>query len=218
MNKLRVLDGTALKIIAAVTMLIDHIGFIFFPGQMVYRAIGRIAMPCFAFCVAEGCIYTRDRRQYLLRLFLFALITEIPFDLAFYGRVIYPDYQNIMFTFFLAVLGITLYEWIPNVYAGSFLLAGCALLAFIFNCDYRFFAVFAVYIYYFLKKYDLWIRELAGTGFLILSRTKGMHAYVFLSLFPLLLYNGKKGPGLKWLFYLFYPGHLLVLYLLKRYM
>lgn len=217
MKNLRILDTNVLKLIAAVTMLVDHIGFIFFPGKMIFRAIGRIAMPCFAFCVSESCIYTHDRKQYLLRLFLFALLTELPFDLAFYGRI-YPSYQNIMFTFFLAVLGITLYERIPNVYAGSICLAVCPALAYIFNCDYRFYAVFAVYIYYFLKKYDLRIRELAGTGFLILSRTKGMHAYVFLSLFPLLLYSGKKGKDLKWFFYLFYPGHLLVLYLIKRYL
>ena len=107
------LDGNALKIIAAVTMLIDHIGAaILLPMHLtginalgrwidvysILRTIGRTAFPIFAFLLAEGFFHTHSRRKYFGRLALFALLSEIPYDMAFYGRAVYQDSQNVFWT------------------------------------------------------------------------------------------------------------------------
>ena len=86
-KKYQILDGTMLKIIAMVSMVFDHVGDLFLPGVMWLRMIGRLAMPLFSFCIAEGYAHTRDKSRYLLRMGIFALISEVPFDLACEGKV-----------------------------------------------------------------------------------------------------------------------------------
>ena len=226
LDDIRVLDGTALKLIAALSMAIDHIGDIFFPGVTIFRIIGRIAMPVFAFFVAEGYAHTHDKKKYLLRLFIFALISEIPFDLALIGKI-GLDHQNIMFTFALAVLGLMVFDRITkpdeftgktdlsNIFVGVIFIILLGTLALFLRIDYSFFAVVAVFIFYFLKDRKHWIRVTAGAGFLTVTRTMGYYIFTFLSLIPLLMYNGQRGKGFKWFFYVFYPGHLLILYLIR---
>lgn len=222
LNRLRILDGTTLKLIAIFSMLIDHVGSIFFPEALWMRAVGRIAMPIFAFCIAEGYIYTHDRKRFLTRLAVFAVISELPFDLAFFDG---PEasHQNIMLTFFLAVLALMAYDRIRGeaptrkssalAPAVVFLMAG---LATILGGDYILFGVLSVFLFYALRSQPHWKRQLGGMAFLALTRTIGYYAATGLAVIPLLMYNGKKGRGLKWLFYAFYPGHLLVLWALKR--
>ena len=108
-KRYQILDGTMLKILAMISMVLDHVGDLFFPGVTWLRAAGRLAMPIFAFCIAEGYAHTRDRKKYLLRMGLFALISEIPFDLAFESRI-GLSHQNIMLTFFLSILALMLYD------------------------------------------------------------------------------------------------------------
>lgn len=90
------LSAMTLKYIAMATMLVDHMGYVLFPWILWLRCVGRIAFPIFAFQIAEGCIRTHDRRRYALRLLLFAVLTEVPFDLAFNGQVLYLGYQNVL--------------------------------------------------------------------------------------------------------------------------
>ena len=219
----KVLDGTMLKIIAMISMVFDHAGDIFFPGVLWPRMIGRLAMPLFSFCIAEGYIHTHDRKKYLLRIGLFALISEIPFDIAFTGKIDF-SHQNIMLTYFLAVLSLMLYDRITGsepqpktikVIAGELVVFGMAVLAIVLRADYTCFAVIAVFLFYKLRNKSQFIRCGVGVAFLALSRTMCYYCTTGFSLIPLLLYNGKKGRNLKWLFYAFYPGHLLVLYFLK---
>lgn len=221
--RLGCIDGTVLKLIAMATMLIDHIGDIFFPDVFWMRFIGRIAMPIFSFCIAEGFSYTRDKKKYLLRLGIFALISELPFDLAFFRDFLYFGHQNVMVTFFLAVLMLMLWDRITaaegkpkptQVIAGIIVLIAMCIFAILLTTDYNCFGIMTVWIFYQLRKQAHWLRSLIGVGFLAVTRSMGYNIGVVLSLIPLLLYNGKKGKGLKWLFYVFYPGHLLVLYLI----
>ena len=93
-----------------------------------------------------------------------------------------------------------------------------AALALLVKADYTIFAVIAVFLFYMLKDCRPIVRDGVGVGFLALTRTVGYYCTTGLSLLPLLLYNGRRGRGLKWLFYLFYPGHLLMLALLKRFL
>ncbi len=226
-KRYQILDGTMLKIIAMISMVLDHVGDLFFPGATWLRAAGRLAMPLFAFCIAEGYAHTRDRRKYLLRMGIFALISEIPFDLAFESRI-GLSHQNIMLTFFLSILALMLYDRIRGgegtegaqipawkTALGVLAVGAVAVLALLLKADYTIFAVISVFLFYALRKKHPLLRSGVGVGFLALTRTVGYYSATGLSFLPLALYNGKKGKGLKWLFYLFYPGHLLLLAGLK---
>ena len=223
LEKLRILDGTSLKLIAMISMVFDHVGDMFFPGALWMRMIGRLAMPLFSFCIAEGYAHTKNKHRYLLRMGVFALVSEIPFDLAFEGRV-GLGHQNIMLSFFLAILALMLFDRIRGegkehaagkTLLGILCVCAVAVLALVLRADYTLFAVLAVFLFYVLRNRHPLLRCGVGVGFLALTRTVGYYRATGLSLIPLLLYNGKRGRGLKWLFYAFYPGHLLLLYLLK---
>ena len=223
LEKLRILDGTSLKLIARISMVFDHVGDMFFPGALWMRMIGRLAMPLFSFCIAEGYAHTKNKQRYLLRMGVFALVSEIPFDLAFEGRV-GLGHQNIMLSFFLAILALMLFDRIRGegkehaagkTLLGILCVCAVAVLALVLRADYTLFAVLAVFLFYVLRNRHPLLRCGVGVSFLALTRTVGYYRATGLSLIPLLLYNGKRGRGLKWLFYAFYPGHLLLLYLLK---
>ena len=102
------LSGTELKVIAAASMLTDHMGAVLFPQLLFLRVIGRLAFPIYCFLLAEGAVHTHNMKKYLLRLGLFAFASEIPFDLAFRGSFFAPDYQNVFFTLLLGMLMICL--------------------------------------------------------------------------------------------------------------
>ena len=223
LKKKQILDGTMLKIIAMVSMVFDHAGDLFFPGVMWPRMIGRLAMPIFSFCIAEGYAHTRDKNRYLLRMGIFALISEVPFDLAFEGKVGF-GHQNIMLTFFLSILALKIFDLIRGeeprnigkTVLGTLAVLVMAGLALLLRADYTIFAVIAVFLFYVLRNRHPLVRSGVGVGFLALTRTMGYYCTTGFSLIPLLLYNGKRGRGLKWLFYAFYPGHLLALFVLKK--
>lgn len=223
LEKLRILDGTSLKLIAMISMVFDHVGDMFFPGALWMRMIGRLAMPLFSFCIAEGYAHTKNKQRYLMRMGVFALVSEIPFDLAFEGRV-GLGHQNIMLSFFLAILALMVFDRIRGegkehaagkTLLGILCVCAMAVLALLLRADYTLFAVLAVFLFYVLRNRHPLLRCGVGVSFLALTRTVGYYRATGLSLIPLLLYNGKRGRGLKWLFYAFYPGHLLLLYLLK---
>lgn len=222
------LDGTMLKIIAMVCMVFDHVGDFFFPEVMWPRMVGRLAMPIFSFCIAEGYIYTRDKNKYMLRMGIFALVSEVPFDLASDGKL-NLSHQNIMLTFFLSILALRLFDLIRGdrkedtgkysagrTVLGILAVAVIAVIATLVKADYIFFAVIAVFLFYVFKDVNHYARTGMGVAFLAVTRTMGYYCSTGLSLIPLFLYNGKKGKGLKWLFYVFYPGHLLLLYIIKQ--
>ncbi len=228
-NRIGFIDGTALKIIAMISMVFDHVGDMFMPDVMWLRMIGRIAMPIFCFFIAEGYIHTRDKKKYLLRLGIFALISEVPFDLAFEGRL-NLSHQNIMLTFFIAVSALMVFDLIRGdinpdtgkygklrTFSAQSSILLFAVIALLLKADYSVFAVMAVYLFYILSESNHILRSAVGVGFLAITRTMGYYSATGLSLIPLCLYNGKRGKGFKWLFYIFYPGHLLLLYIIKLY-
>lgn len=211
------LDGTALKLIACLSMFIDHLGAVCFSGMMGFRIIGRLAFPIYCFLLVEGAVHTHDMKKYILRMGIFALISEVPFDLAFYHRLVYTGHQNVFFTLGLGLLAIWFLEHpieqldIPDLLYKLLVIIAAGLIAEFFNTDYGFTGIAVICIFYYLRgqpqlKYPIAVILLAAMG--------GVEVYAVLALIPILLYNGQRGHQTKVMqygFYIFYPAHLLLI-------
>ncbi|MBR6568083.1 MAG: hypothetical protein IKK60_05475 [Clostridia bacterium] len=224
-----------LKLIACLSMLIDHIGFVLFPEVQLFRILGRIAMPLFAFFIGEGCLHTRDRRKYFLRLFILALICQAVYItesiITGSGNGLY---LNILFTFSCSVVLCSVFLRLDkdNCFKNRvvFIFTVCAFWA----MDYLFEKISASYG---LKLHiDYGIEGILLPVFAVMSKDKGkrlilfaaglifmaeriygfFNLYFLFAMIPLLLlcfYNGEGGKrNMKYFFYLFYPLHLAVIY------
>lgn len=214
------MSSSQLKVLAVVTMLIDHIGAILFPSVLLFRIIGRLSFPLFCFLISEGLLYTANLKGYLERLFFFALISEVPYDLAFHGTVYYPQSQNVFFTLFLGLAAISfLHSYLGSRPASALVLAlVCVLFAEALHTDYGWFGVMLIIIFYCFKNFrtkGVLIFAVFNTGYGLLTGT--VKLYAVLAGFPIFLYNGKKGRlNWKYFFYAFYPAHLLLLYFVHK--
>ncbi len=253
------LSGAVLKVIACISMFIDHFSAIVLLNYMkqldtadrfyvqlvdiyhVGRAIGRIAFVLFAYLIVEGFFHTRSRYRFLLRLGLFALISEIPYDLAFNGQCFDMSGQNIFFTLFLGVLALAAWEWI-GIHAGALcqygVIALCGIAAYWFRADYRYTGILLIFVLYLMHDTYLFSKIIVagivmflgtwsanclryGESFSIqylfsfsLKEMYGMAAFL-----PIAFYDGSRGRQLPKLFwYGFYPLHLLLLYGIARLM
>lgn len=201
---------------------------IYFFTMLIRLTIGRIAFPIFCFLLTEGFTRTSDIKRYAIRLGLFALISEIPFDLATSGVVLEFRHQNVFFTLFLGMLvmiGISTVEkqtWnkaVRVILSGAVVIAGMAA-AILLRTDYDALGVLLIVALYVFRKKKSW-QILAGCavicfaspllkGFAMLfSEILAVLAFIFIG-----LYNGERGLRLKYVFYLFYPVHLLILQLI----
>lgn len=227
--------GFHLKYFALLTMTLDHIGAVLFtPGSNSYalfRAIGRIAFPVFCFLLVEGFFHTRNHINYLKRLFIFALISELPFDMAFYQFSVNRDpsslfcHQNIFFTLALGFFAMYVTERFlrtsPFVALSSVI--GSIFLAQILRFDYGGFGIIIILLFYGYRRFYSWLPGLTAyplvlIPFLLLGDWKQFFVLFAIPLF--LLYNGQRGntapqgrqlPGGKYFFYWYYPCHLLFL-------
>ncbi|MBT9778667.1 hypothetical protein GPL15_19455 [Clostridium sp. MCC353] len=235
------INGNTLKMIAVITMVIDHIGAVMIEGgvlgyyntgflnstlsrrqmelwmnlDFVCRTIGRIAFPIFCFLLAEGFIHTRDVKKYIGRMAVFALISEIPFDLAIFGTPFNFEYQNVYFTLvigLLVLLGMSRHPDNGIAQALSFM-GGCAA-AVVLRVDYNVVGVLLITAFYLFhgKKGQ---RTIVCGGIAAYESSVCLGAGA-LSLAPIWFYNGERGKmKLKYLFYWFYPAHLMILYLAR---
>lgn len=205
----------ALKLIAILTMAIDHTGAVLFPEYIFFRIIGRLAFPIFCFLIVEGYFRTKNIYKYGLRLLVFAFLSEIPFDLAFSNTYIDLSHQNVFFTLFLGLMVIYIGDktlYIVNKVIICFVGMG---LAYILQTDYSLFGILMIFSFYvFRKRKDIMcVSQFVINVFLIGQ----IQMFAVFSLIPICLYNGRKGYGrLKFVFYLFYPTHLCILYILKE--
>ncbi len=234
-------SGSALKWLAIITMLIDHIGAVviengilyawdsrrlyriletdwgrvWYQIDMVFRTIGRISFPIFCFLLVEGFLHTSNVKRYFLRLMSFAVISEIPFDLAVKNQVFDWSYQNIFFTLAIALLvlmGLKKYREMP-AYCFAVILAGCAG-AKILKTDYDVYGVLLICTVYLLREKPLY--RFAVLLLLLLYESRYSFGASTLALVPISKYNRKKGKTkLKYAFYCFYPVHLLFLFLVR---
>lgn len=251
------ISGSTVKIIAIVSMLIDHIGAgilgrlimkanymqimvsgdlndamrwlmdngVLYYTYMAMRMIGRLGFPIFCFLLVEGFQRTRDVKKYALRLGLFALISEVPFDLCFNGRVLEFGYQNVFFTLFMGLLTMIAFDWIAKkewavgkmldnvvkiVFSAAALAVGAGIAHFL-KTDYAAKGVLCIMaLYIFRKKKPL---QIAAGCVAFLWEVTAPLAFI-----PIGFYNGKRGLKIKYFFYAFYPVHLFLIWLVSMLM
>lgn len=249
------LTGSGLKLIAMLTMLLDHIGAgilqiyiddgVLSHGlgvaiEVMYfflRLVGRLSFPIYIFLLLEGFRHTRSRRKYALRLALFAVISEIPFDMAFNlgrreldgGRLLELGSQNVFFTLFIGLAAICMLDRLEKdslkrdmpegddrkrvLLEGYIVTLGVAgLAAYLTGADYGLIGVAAIIAAYYMR--DEKEKQIVVVT-LILALSSLMEIAALFDIFIIKKYRGAKGSGGKWLFYLFYPMHLLVIGLIK---
>lgn len=250
-----IFSGFTLKMIAVITMLIDHTAVALLSGTwteksfgdplyafyFVLRLIGRFAFPIFCFLLVEGFFHTRSRLKYAIRLAVFAIVSELPFDLALSessmsvrDRLLNFGSQNVFFTLLIGFLVIWSIEWwmspwlkqkkAPKSFSEiskfflpilGFILVG-ALAAFAVKCDYSLGGVVAIVFIYFAHGERHPGMNMVRSG-LILAITGSAYTELIVPAgFPLTeFYSGQRGRNWKWFFYVFYPAHLLLLFLLR---
>lgn len=230
----------SLKIIALITMFCDHFGDALVGHFSFWNLIGRIAFPIFAFQISEGYVHTKNLKKYFMRLFAFALISQIPFHL--FLQKFLPNSSsslNIFFTLLLGLFAITIYDYFSKVenkelkfrvfgfevkkIVGIISVLLIAYIANLLHTDYGFWGVVVIFNFYLFKNDKLamiisyiclWVIRY---GILILKNGFYMQ-YIYLAICTILpiifisLYNGKQGYKIRYLLYLFYPMHLLLLY------
>lgn len=237
MKKIKV-TSFSLHIIAMIFMLCDHLWATIVMENTWLTCIGRLAFPIFAFLTVEGYFHTKDFKKYLKRLFLYALISEIPFNLMVSGILVYPLHQNVLWTFIIALLLIRWNEktkqlWKKIVVAILSVIIG-TLAGLLTMVDYYHFGVLMVLSFYFLrgKKWWNYLGQFLLIYFINFEMMGGL-VYVFelfgkeyifpqqgfaiLALIPIWLYNGDQGPynkTIRSIYYWFYPVHMFVLALL----
>lgn len=229
------ISGSTLKLIAIITMLVDHTGatviraILRHPAvtaspelrmlwQDIYnisRDIGRIAFPIFCFLIVEGFLHTRNVKKYAMRLFLFALISEIPYDIALKGSWYYPDKQNVYFTLLIGLLVLMGIAFLTrgmtqHVFLAILPIALGMWLANFIDTDYNFKGVFLIAILYLLQSNRLY---LCMSG----AAAVAWELPAPVGFLPVYLYNGTRGRQMKYFFYWFYPVHLMVLYVIANY-
>lgn len=231
-----------LHILAMVCMLCDHLWGTIVPGNDWLTCIGRVAFPIYAFLIVEGYFYTKDLKKYVKRLLLFAVLSEIPFNLAMGSRVFYPVHQNVLWSFLIAI---GLICWNENVKRSKklwqrilvFVLSVVVsyVLGLLTMVDFYHAGLLTVLVFYATRNLG-WSKYLLQAVFLWYINVELLGGYSYeismfgqtyfvvrqgfalLSLLPIWAYQGKQGPynrGIKYLYYSFYPVHLLVLGILK---
>lgn len=228
------MSGFYLKLIAIAAMTVDHAGAVFFPDQLWMRVIGRMTMPIMCYLVAVGYSRTRNVRRYMLRMLAFGVVSIVPYTLCFYryGGLIPTPFVidgtpvalalDVMFTLFL---GLCVLWARDNVKGGAqyAIIAGAVVLSSF--CDWAIYGVLLVWgmgwaaqdqkkscaviagvaALMFLSEV---LQSYLGYGAVILGGWSYVMFGMLLVVPVLLLYNGKRGPDMRWFFYAYYPLHL----------
>ena len=231
------IDAGMLRLFAILFMLLDHLWATVVRGNLWMTCLGRLAFPIFAFQLCEGYRHTSDYRRYGLRLLVFALQSELPFNLCYAGSVFFPFHQNVLFTLLLGLLAIRQADELRReegikkkslrCLALLLILAGGVLLF----PDYGFMGVMTVLCFFVFRNHRLF--QLAAMAVLNIFAFEGqtipvslfglafdfpIQGFALLALPLIWLYNGEKGPGgkgLRLFWYIFYPLHMLLLHFIQ---
>lgn len=236
------ITSCALHIMAMTFMLCDHLWGTIVPGNDWLTCIGRISFPIFAFMIVEGYFYTKNLRKYLLRILLFAVISEIPFNLVMGSRLLYPLHQNVLWSF---LISLGLIHWNEHARKNGVVwkraLVGflTVLLGYILGLltmvDFYHAGILTVLAFYFFRGRKWWnyLGQFLSIAYINLEILGGMvyefsligmdfsihqQGFALLAFIPIWLYKGKQGrhgKPLQYFYYAFYPAHLLILSLIK---
>lgn len=238
------LSAAALHILAMAFMLMDHLWATLLPAQEWLTCVGRIAFPIFAFMAVEGYFHTHNLKKYLLRMLIFAVISEVPFDLMYGETWFYPVHQNVIWTLMMGLVGIHLMETVRKkkstfvyILVSAIVVILGGLLGTLSMVDYYGIGVLTVFIFYFFRGRKWWCLlgqmlalywvnvELLG-GLMYPIRLFGMEfelcqqGLALLALLPIWLYRGRQGYHSKpfqYFCYAFYPIHMLVIVLVLNF-
>ena len=232
------LTAAVLHIIAMTLMLMDHLWATLLPAREWLTCAGRVAFPIFAFMAVEGYFHTRSFKKYILRMLLFAVLSEIPFDLMYGGTWFYPVHQNVLWTFLLGLLGVWLMEQVRKKGKTWMYLLVCVLvvpaglvLGTLCMVDYYGVGVLTIFVFHFLhgRKWWCFLGQLAALYWLNVELLGGLmypvqlfgmefelcqQGLALLALIPIWLYRGRQGyhsKPFRYLCYAFYPVHMLLL-------
>ena len=234
----------SLHIIAMTFMLMDHLWATLLPAQDWLTCAGRLAFPIFAFMAVEGYFHTHNFKKYALRLLMFAILSEVPFDLMYGGTWFYPVHQNVIWTLLMGLLGIRLMEavrekqkiWVYLLVSVIVVVAG-ALLGTLCMVDYYGAGILTIFIFYFFRERKWWclLGQVAALYWVNVEMLGGLmypvHLFgmefeicqqglALLALIPIWLYHGRQGYHSKpfqYICYVFYPVHMLILVLVLNY-
>ena len=232
------LTGTALRVMAMVFMLMDHLWATLLPGQEWLTCVGRLAFPIFAFLTVEGYFHTRNFKKYMLRMLAFAVISEIPFDWMSGGSWFYPFHQNVIWTMMLGLLAISLLEraragkrrWLCLLESVVIVIAA-VMLGTVCMVDYYGPGVLTLLVFYVFRQRKWWclLGQILGLYWINVQMLQGLFYEVsvfglelslsqqglaLLALIPIWLYHGRQGYHSKpfqYACYAFYPAHMLLL-------
>lgn len=219
------ISAAALKWIAVTTMLVDHFAVAVYRQTAGYspeiydvmRKVGRIAFPIYCFLLVEGFCHTGNVYKYIRNCLFFALLSEIPFDMAIYGKVVYPYGQNVYFTLSIGLCALVVLDRLRYRYGTKYTPAGlivtglCAYAGELLEVDYHWKGVLFIILFYDTRDLPKWIRNVAGICAFAYEITAP------LAFIPISLYNGRRGKQVKYLFYAIYPVHLLIYGLIRFY-
>ncbi len=210
------MSSFALKCIALICMVIDHTGAILFPELRWMRYLGRLAFPIYAFLIVEGYVHTRNVRKYILRLAVFAVISDVPFDIAAFGMWFDPGHQNVFFTLLMGLLALVIIDrFTHHTFLQAILVASLAYMAQLLHTDYRYIGVCLIVVFYIFR--DRLFFKITAALNAIIPFSSNIEFMACTAILPISLYNGKRGRfSWKPFFYIFYPAHLLLLAFIRR--
>ena len=236
-------SGNPLKLAAIIFMILDHTWVAVIDGNSWMNYLGRLAFPIFAFLISEGFIHTSNFKKYLLRLLAFAVISEIPFNIFCSSSVLFPQYQNVLFTFVLSVIALKILDFAkkePTLLKIAGAGVGVAVIVFladVLKLDYGGAGILIVVAFYLFRGFPFaFLAQLAAMVLVFVFLYPGrevpfkigewfvhfpVQTFAIFSLVPIWLYNGKKGRGgklVQYAGYAFYPLHIFVLCVLRYFL
>ena len=207
------MNSFTLKVIAIITMIIDHVGAVIFKEYDIFRIIGRISFPIFCFLLVEGYFYTRNVYKYLGRLILFAVISEPLYDRLFYGKWLYASKGNVFITLSLGLIFMIISEKFHSILEKYIVFIVFLIMGTYIPMDYGMNGIAMIGGFYlFRTKKTISIIYQGLINILVMG---GLQAYGLIGATLTTFYNNKKGCSkFKYLFYILYPLHLAILLLI----